>query len=122
MGDYYNKTRSPVPVTLLRGGAISIGPKEWCFINPADEGTASLMSGLKKGFLVRALVPRTVADPVVVAIPATVLAPTPAPEPIKLVVESEKVAVAVVQDPAVVTPKEPTQAVTEFKTATRKGK
>jgi len=59
MGDYYNKTRAPVGVTLRRGGSMSVGPKTWCYIAPEDEGTPGLAETVRKGFLVRSLVPIT---------------------------------------------------------------
>lgn len=59
MGDYYNKTRTPLGVTLQRGGSMSVGSKSWCFIAPEDEGTPSLAELVRKGFLVRALVSKT---------------------------------------------------------------
>ena len=88
MGDYYNKTRSPVAVTLLRGSSISISPKTWCFISPEDEGTASLAEAVRKGLLTRAIVPITVPDPasaaltpsLVPTVPVSTDASTAAPE------------------------------------------
>ena len=63
MADYYNKTRGPLAVTLRRGGSMSVGPKAWCFIEAADEGSESLTDLVRKGFLVRSLVPQTNPTP-----------------------------------------------------------
>jgi hypothetical protein len=86
MGDYYNSTRGSVSVTLRNGGAISIGPKTWCYLAPEDEGAADLATALRKGFLRRALVPITVA-------PQTAQAP--------LAVEAATVAPVVTTEPSV---------------------
>ena len=77
MGDYYNKTRAPIGVTLRRGGSMSIGPKSWCYIPPEDEGTPGLAESVRKGFLVRALVPITDTSPAVVVATAAPVAATP---------------------------------------------
>lgn len=63
MGDYYNKTRTPIGIALRRGGSMSVGPKSWCYISPEDEGTPALADSVRKGFLVRALVPKTDLSP-----------------------------------------------------------
>jgi hypothetical protein len=111
MGDYYNKTRTPICVTLRRGGSASIGPKTWCFVAPEDEGTSSLATHIRKGFLVKALVPFTnvaepvVAAPVVVApvVPLVVaVAVTPVPESVAPSVSAPE---PVVVAPSVVEPK-----------------
>ena len=70
MGDYYNKTRAPIGIALRRGGSVSIAPKSWCFIPPEDEGTVGLAGAVRKGFLVRALVPITdLSAPVAPVVP-----------------------------------------------------
>lgn len=90
MGDYYNTTRTPISVTLRSGGSTSIGPKTWCYLSPEDEGTSSLATSVRKGFLVRALVPITnlaVEPPAVSVVAAVDVVPlvvamdvTPVPE------------------------------------------
>lgn len=59
MADYYNVTRAPLGIALRRGGSVSVAPKSWLFISPQDEGTAGLAEAVRKGFLVRSLVPIT---------------------------------------------------------------
>jgi hypothetical protein len=99
MGDYYNKTRSPLPVTLVRGGSMCFAPKHWGYIRPEDEGSESLFEAIRNGYLVRSAVPIIVpAAPVLVpesvpaasdhvvasetkpATPAPVVQPVVAPE------------------------------------------
>lgn len=71
MGDYYNKTRAPIGIALRRGGSVAVAPKTWCFIPPEDEGSVGLADAVRKGFLVRALVPITVpSTPVAAVVPA----------------------------------------------------
>jgi len=82
MGDYYNKTRIPVGVTLRRGGSMSVGPKTWCYIPPEDEGTPGLAESLRKGFLVRALVPITDPNPRVSVTPVPLVAVEPTATPV----------------------------------------
>ena len=82
MGDYYNKTRIPVGVTLRRGGSMSVGPKTWCYISPEDEGTPSLVATLRKGFLVRAIVPITDLNPGVSVTPVPLVTEEPAVTPV----------------------------------------
>lgn len=60
MGDYYNSTRGPLPATLVDGSAVSFSPKSWLYITPENEGSASIVKLLEKGFLVRAKVAITV--------------------------------------------------------------
>jgi len=87
MGDYYNTTRGPLSVTLNDGSAMSVSPKKWIYVTPANEGSDSLQRAVSKGFLKRALVPITqppapvvvpAVEPVVVAEPAAVVAAAPA--------------------------------------------
>lgn len=62
MGDYYNKTQGPLPVTLHGGKSCSIPPKTWFFIEPANENSASIVAEIRKGHLVRSAVGRTFSD------------------------------------------------------------
>lgn len=78
MADYYNKTRAPIGVSLRRGGSVAVAPKAWCFIPPEDEGTVSLADAVRKGFLVRALVPITdLSKPAAPAPAAPSVSPVP---------------------------------------------
>lgn len=82
MGDYYNKTRAPLGISLRRGGSVAVAPKTWCFIAPQDEGTAGLVDAVRKGFLVRALVPRTdMSTPAKAVVASVTAAPAVAAEP-----------------------------------------
>jgi len=70
MGDYYNKTRGPLSVTLNDGSAASVSPKTWLYVTPANEGSPTIVKLVEKGFLVRskvALTAELVAAPVVAA-------------------------------------------------------
>ena len=78
MADYYNKTRSPLAVSLQRGTSISIAPKQWITIAPEDEGTESLAKAVSKGFLVVSKIPAVKPAPVVLAVEEVV--PVAAPE------------------------------------------
>lgn len=100
MADYYNRTRTPLGVTLRGGGSISVGPKTWCYIAPADEGTPGLASMLRKGFLVKAAVPITETTATTPAIVAAVPSVTPIPE----------VAISSVAEPATKPSNEPLPA------------
>lgn len=75
MANYYNTTRGPISVSLSSGKEMSIPPKSWIEIDRADEGSASLVSMVSKGFLVRS----AVADAPAAPAPAPVPAPAPAP-------------------------------------------
>lgn len=81
MGDYYNKTRGPLSMTLNDGTASSVPPKTWYYISPANEGSASVQKLVAKGFLVRAKVDITVAAsaPSVAAVPAVSEVPVAGP-------------------------------------------
>jgi hypothetical protein len=54
MGRYYNKTRGPLGLSLLSGKAASVPPKTWVELDPADEGSPSVINYIRKGFLHRA--------------------------------------------------------------------
>lgn len=79
MGDYYNKTRNAISVSLRRGGSVMVAPKSWCFIDPKDEGTPSLFEALKKGYLSPSLISRTEAAPEASEPPVAQVAVAPAP-------------------------------------------
>ena len=51
MANYYNKTRTPLAVALLRGGSVVLAPKQWVSIAIEDEGSGSLLSYVRKGFV-----------------------------------------------------------------------
>ena len=82
---YYNKTRGPLPLEL-RSGSRVVAPKSAIDIAPEDEGSASVVRYVRKGFLVpprhrpAAVVPVVVA-PKPVPAPAPKPAPAPAPKP-----------------------------------------
>jgi hypothetical protein len=106
MGDYYNKTRIPVGVTLRRGGSMSVGPKTWCYIPPEDEGTPGLAESLRKGFLVRSLIPITDLSPRASVTPVPVVAVNPSVTSVPELVASSVSA----PGPASVTPAAPPAA------------
>jgi hypothetical protein len=83
MADYYNKTKGPVAVALLRGGSVLIGPKKWLTIDPLDEGHESLQRSLTRGDIIRKVTP-VEAPPVQAAPPAPVapVAPVVVAEPV----------------------------------------
>lgn len=125
MGDYYNKTRSPLPVALLRGNSVSIGPKTWCYIPPEDEGTPSLIDALKKGFLVRAIVqitnPPSKTPPVVVPASEPSAAPAAAAEMVSSAPQSD-IQTALENTSEEVSRLEQRQPAGHSKTGSRKGK
>lgn len=53
MARYYNKTRTPVSLTLRSGKAVSIPGKRWLVLEAEDEGSSSLAFHVSKGHLVR---------------------------------------------------------------------
>jgi len=77
MGDYYNKTRGPLSVTLNDGSAASITPKTWLTISAANEGSASVQKLVAKGDLVRS---KMMPDPVAPVAPAPVVSEAPVAE------------------------------------------
>lgn len=87
MADYYNTTRGPLSVTLNDGSSMAIPPKGWIFVDPANEGSASIAKLCSKGFLVRSAVARS--EPVAVVVPVVAVPvvpevkvePVPAPAP-----------------------------------------
>jgi hypothetical protein len=83
MGDYYNATRGPLSASLTDGSALSLGPKKWIYISPANESSASIIKLLDKGFLVRSKVARTfpeaVPEAASEAAPAVIAPPPSAP-------------------------------------------
>lgn len=70
MGKYFNTQRGPLAVSLASGKAVTAPPKSWIEIDPADEGSASLQSMIRKGYLKRSSLP----DPAPVAEAAPVAA------------------------------------------------
>ena len=77
MGDYYNRTKSPIPITTQRGSSVSIASKKWATISPEDEGHESLQRAVAKGFLVRA---RASAPAPVTAAPVAETVPAAEPK------------------------------------------
>jgi hypothetical protein len=51
MANYYNKTRTPIAVSLLRGGSVMLSPKSWTTIAMEDEGSESLLGCVRRGFV-----------------------------------------------------------------------
>lgn len=52
MGDYYNRSRSPLSLTLHGGRSISVAPKSWVTLTTDEEGSADLASKIVIGDLV----------------------------------------------------------------------
>jgi hypothetical protein len=77
MGDYYNVTRGPLTVTLTDKTVASISPKQWLFIEPHNESSASITQLTTKGFLVKSKVPRTFPSVPVEVAPITPLEVSP---------------------------------------------
>lgn len=104
MGEYYNKTRNRISVTLRNGESISIGPKVWCSLSAVDEGTSSVADAIRKGFLVRAAVP--FIDPPLTVPVSTPTAPSvvPASVPVRA---SAAVTMAPVEPPPPPAPSAP---------------
>lgn len=75
MAKFYNTTRGPIAVSLSSGNQLSIPPKTWIEIDPADEGSAMLVPMVRKGFLVRSSVDAVKPGPT----------PEPAPAPAPVV-------------------------------------
>jgi hypothetical protein len=97
MGDYFNSTRGPLAATLNDGASLSIPPKRWIYIDPVQEGSASIEKLVSKGFLVRSKVPITVvpapvSDPVVAVKVEAAEAKAAEPTPPALKVEEPKIA------------------------------
>jgi hypothetical protein len=85
MSRYYNATRGPLALALPSGKSLSIPPKKWVEIVPGDEGSASLVALVRKGFLVRSKVPSPAPSEAVVAVaevPVPVASPPSLPAPV----------------------------------------
>jgi hypothetical protein len=86
MANYYNKTPGPIAVPLRRGGVLLIGSKKWQTIDPEDDGHASLVRDVNKGYLVRGKstpAPVPVPAPVAVVVSEVQTVPPAEPEPVK---------------------------------------
>ncbi len=92
---YYNRTRGPLAVTLASGKSVAVAPKSWLEIAPEEDGSASLMTHLSKGHLVRAAVQPVLDAPVAVVVPeiSMPLPPVVAVQPEKIEKTDEPVAV-----------------------------
>lgn len=53
MARYFNKTRSPVNVSLKDGSPLFIGRKAVVDIEPGQDGSASLHAAVRRGLLIR---------------------------------------------------------------------
>ena len=79
MSKYYNATRGPIAVSLSSGKAVSVPPKSWIDIDPADEGSPNLAPLVRKKYLIRSALDSAAAAQAVEAVP--VVAPAAAPAP-----------------------------------------
>lgn len=52
MGDYYNRTRSPLSLALPGGRSVFVAPKGWISLSSDDEGGADLIAKVNSGDLV----------------------------------------------------------------------
>lgn len=53
MPNYYNRTKGPLPITLLSGKSVVCPPKSWVEIDPEDAGSPSLLAFERSNALVR---------------------------------------------------------------------
>ena len=53
MGDYYNKGRGPLAITLRSGIVVTVPPKSWIAIDSKEEGAAALLMYLSRGVLIK---------------------------------------------------------------------
>lgn len=81
MSKYYNATRGPIAVSLSSGKAVSVPPKSWIDIDPADEGSPNLAPLVRKKYLIRSALDSAAAAQAVEAVPVPVVVPVAAPAP-----------------------------------------
>jgi hypothetical protein len=53
MGLYYNKTETPLPVTLLSGGSLLLRPRSREWIHGENESSPALLLAVSKGHIVK---------------------------------------------------------------------
>lgn len=114
MSDFYNSTRGPLAATLSDGTSVAFPPKQWLYVDDAQESSASIVQLCAKGFLKRAAVPRTAKAPVVEEPVAT--KPEVASDKTEVVLaaaDHEAAAVVLVDPEPEMTPKIGTSAVKE---------
>ncbi len=57
MARFFNKTRGYITISLRDGTPMPVGPKRWVDIDPSNESSVSLMAAVRRGDLIRELVP-----------------------------------------------------------------
>jgi hypothetical protein len=67
MAEYYNKSPVSLAVTLKSGGTAFLAGKAWTEVSADEEGSEDVIRAVQRGFIIRS------------TMPATALAPTPAP-------------------------------------------
>lgn len=83
MAKYYNTTRGPLAVSLSSGKALTISPKTWVEIDPADEGSSALVALKRKGYMKRSVLEdeapasEPVPAPPAIVVTAPVVVPMP---------------------------------------------
>ena len=117
MGDYYNRTRSPLSLALPGGRSVFVAPKGWISVDPADEGVPDLIAKVNAGDLVPSKLNAS-ASQVAAPAPVTPVAPAPAPAVVAVPVEPP----AVEQEPAQETAPEPSTEPTSENRKNRKGR
>lgn len=80
MARFFNKTRGYITVSKRDGTPMPVGPKRWVDVDPSDESSVSLMAAVRRGDLIRELVP-TEPSPVELA-PSEELSSKPADAPV----------------------------------------
>lgn len=60
MARFFNKTRGYITVSKRDGTPMPVGPKRWVEVDPSDESSVSLMAAVRRGDLIRELVPSVV--------------------------------------------------------------
>lgn len=59
MGDYYNRTRTPLSIPLSNGKTVVLRPKQYTYVAPDDEASAAMVRAIRKGDVVRSKLPIT---------------------------------------------------------------
>lgn len=74
MARFFNKTRGYITVSKRDGTPMPVGPKRWVDVDPSDESSVSLMAAVRRGDLIRELVP---SEPPVAPAPSEELSDPP---------------------------------------------